>query len=182
MLTAISNWFYKISKWWLILIFLGLFIGMMYIIPMIPIDPGLSNNESLDLPSFNTPAKIYSLLESYGSTGRTQIIWLATTWDLVFPISYTMLFGILISWLLQRGVNTRSIWRKLNLVVLGGVFDLLENTCTVLLVLIFPTQLIVLAWLKTIFTMIKYGFGLPIFVVLIFALLKASINRFRVQG
>ncbi len=175
----ISNWFHKYARLWIIIIFMGLFIVMMNIIPLIPLDQALINNESLDLPSFNTPVKIYSLLGSYGSLGRQQIVILALTWDLLFPISYTLFFGLLISWLLQRGFPRNSKWQKANLVVLGGIFDLLENACTVILIAFYPNKLIPIAWAKTLFTMTKYCFGIPIFGILVIAIIASIIHRFK---
>jgi hypothetical protein len=92
------------------------------------------------------------------------------------------MFGLSISWLFQRGFKLDSRMQKLNLVpVLGGFFDVMENIWIMIMILVFPAQPTVVAWLSTISTMGKYILGIPIVLLLLIGLIKAAMNRFKVQ-
>ena len=48
--------------------------------------------------------------------------------DIIYPIVYLFFFGLLISWLFQRGFASTSSMRKYNIMPLGTwFFGLLEN-------------------------------------------------------
>jgi hypothetical protein len=72
--------------------------------------------------------------------------------------------------------------QRLNLVpILGGIFDVLENIWIMVMILVYPTQPTTVAWLSTISTMGKYVLGVPILLLLLVGLVKAALNRFKVQ-
>jgi hypothetical protein len=72
--------------------------------------------------------------------------------------------------------------QRLNLVpVLGGIFDVMENIWIITMIRVYPAQPTVVAWLSTISTMGKYIMGIPIVLLLMIGLVKAAMNRFRVQ-
>ena len=135
---------------------------------------------SLDDPVFFEPEEIFSIVESWGDEGRNYELWFHLTWDLVFPILGFLFMGLFISWLLQRSFNPESRLQKLNLLALGSVFDLLENICLILIIAFYPIQPVVVAWLKTIFTIIKYGFELLDIPVILVGFIKAALNKFKV--
>jgi hypothetical protein len=49
------------------------------------------------------------------------------------------------------------------------------------MIVVYPARPVVVAWLKTIFTMSKYGFMISIILVVLIGLVAAAMNRFRVQ-
>ena len=70
------------------------------------------------------------------------------TVDIVYPLVYLFFFGLLISWLFQRGYPSNSPMRKFNVMPLGAwFFDLIENISIVILLSVFPSQPIALGWL-----------------------------------
>jgi len=72
--------------------------------------------------------------------------------------------------------------QRLNLVpVLGGFFDVMENVWIITMILVYPARPTVVAWLSTISTMGKYIMGVPIVLLLVIGLVKAAMNRFKVQ-
>jgi FtsH-binding integral membrane protein len=136
---------------------------------------------SLDDPVFYTQEEVFSIMESWGDVGRTYQLWFHFTWDLIFPILGFLFVALFISWLLQRGFRPESKAQKLNLLALGSVFDLLENICLVSLIVMYSDRPVAIAWLKTIFTMSKYSFGIPILLMILIGFVKAAMNKFKVQ-
>jgi hypothetical protein len=151
---------YKSAKGWLVFVFFlldGLFIGL--------IMPGLQKRMQaanpaagpLDLMFFYTPEKAFSMIASYGDQGRAAYLTGELTLDILYPITYTLFFSLLISWLFQRGFDPKSRFRRLNLVPFGTLtFDLLENACIVAMLSLYPSTPAGLAWAAAIFTMTKW--------------------------
>ena len=160
MIQKISQKFYSWAKGWLIFILFlldGFFAG--FLLPLIQgmMQDGQGDVQPLDLMMFATPDKLFSMIERYGENNRLFYRNVELTVDIVYPIVYLFFFGLLISWLFQRGYASNSPMRKYNVVPLGiWFFDLLENICIVILVSIFPTQPITFGWLLFLLIMIKW--------------------------
>jgi len=184
MLSRLSDRLHAWAKGWLILsVFAVLVLFMVITLPLLGlIYPAADEMVSLDDLVFYTPEKVFSIVESWGDGGRAYQLWFHLTWDLIFPILGFLLVGLFISWLLQRGFRPGSKLQKLNLLALESAFDLLENICIVSMIVVYPARPVAVAWLKTIFTMIKYGFAIPIILLLLIGLIKAAMNRFKIQG
>jgi hypothetical protein len=104
------------------------------------------------------------------------------TADIVNPILYTLIFGLLISWLLQRGFAPASKVQALNVIPLGAaVFDVLENICLVAIILAHPAQPKIVAWLAAGCTMTKSSFLYASLLLVLTGLVKAAMNRFTKQ-
>jgi len=177
MLSRISDRFHTWAKGWLILSIIASFV-LLVNLPLA--DPALVSI-SLDGRFAYTPEQAFSAVASYGDAGRVQMIWIHLG-DFILIALYTSMFGLSISWLFQRGFKLDSRMQKLNLVpVLGGFFDVMENIWIMTMILVFPAQPTVVAWLSTISTMGKYILGIPIVLLLLIGLIKAAMNRFKVQ-
>ena len=183
MLSRLSDRLHAWAKGWLILsVFAALVLFMAITLPLLSlIYPAGNEMVSLDDPVFYTSEEVFSIVESWGDGGRTYQLWFHLTWDLIVPILGFSFVGLFISWLLQRGFRSGSKLQKLNLLALGAVFDLLENICLVSMIVAYPARPVAVAWLKTIFTMIKYGFAIPIILLIVIGLYKAARNRFKIQ-
>lgn len=183
MLSRLSARFHAWAKGWLILsVFAALVLFMAITLPLLSlIYPAADEMVSLDDPVFYTPEEVFSIVESWGDGGRTYQLWLHLTWDLIVPILGFLFVGLSVSWLLQRGFRPGSKLQKLNLLALGSVFDLLENICLMIMIVVYPVRPVAVAWLKTIFTMNKYGFAILIILLVLIGLIKAAMNRFEVQ-
>ena len=176
-LSRISDRFHTWAKGWLILSIIASFV-LLVNLPLA--DPALVSI-SLDGRFAYTPEQAFSAVASYGDAGRVQMIWIHLG-DFILIALYTSMFGLSISWLFQRGFKLDSRMQKLNLVpVLGGFFDVMENIWIMTMILVFPAQPTVVAWLSTISTMGKYILGIPIVLLLLIGLIKAAMNRFKVQ-
>ena len=62
-----------------------------------------------------------------------------------------------------------------------GFFDVMENIWILILILAYPAQPRVVAWLSTFFTTSKYVMSIPIFLLLMIGLVKTLMNRFKVK-
>jgi hypothetical protein len=183
MLSRLSEQFYSCAKGWLILsLFATLVLFTTATVPLLDlVYPAATDMRSLDSPVFYTPQEIFLIVESWGNAGRAYQFWFHLTWDIIVPILGLLFFGLFISWLFQRGFKPDSKMRRSNLVALGSIFDLLENFCIATIIMVYPSRPVVVAWLKTIFTMSKYGFGAMIILLILIGLIKAAMNRFAIQ-
>jgi hypothetical protein len=184
MLSKISNLLHAWAKGWLILAVLAALVLFMAItLPLLSqIYPAGNELASLDDPVFYRPEEIFSIVESWGDGGRSFQLWFHLTWDLIVPILSFLFIGLSSSWLLQRGFRPGSKVQRLNLLALGTAFDLLENICIISMVVVYPARPVIIAWLKMIFTMSKYGFAIPILLLFATGLIKAAMNKFKVQA
>ena len=155
MFSNLSDRFYKWAKGWLIFVLFlldALFGG--FILPLIQgmMQGGNGGIQPLDLMFFATPDKLFDMIEKYGEYGRPFYRNVELTVDIIYPIVYLFFFGLLISWLFQRGFALSSPMRKYNITPLGmWFFDLLENIVIVILLSIYPSQPMPLGWVLFIF-------------------------------
>jgi hypothetical protein len=186
MLKNISEHFYRWTKGWLVFILLLLdafFSG--FLLPLIQgmLQGGQGDIQPLDLMLFATPEKIFGMIERYGEYGRPFYRNVELTVDIIYPIVYLFFFGLLISWLFQRGFAPDSPMRKFNVTPLGAwFFDLLENIVIVILLSVFPSQPTALAWILTLISTVKWFFAGASMLLLLVGLVMAIKNGFKKQG
>ncbi len=183
MLNRISNFFYNKTKILFIIIPLILILSMFIIMPAFEKALGMDENlVSLDSSNIYSPETIHTILSEWGYEGRLQQIWFHFTWDLIFPLLYFFYIGFLLSWLAKRGFKKNSKMQKTNLLAAIAVADILENISLLFLILAYPKDAIILGYIKTALTMIKYFlFGPLILITLIVLLIFAIKNKFRIQ-
>ncbi len=185
MFRNLSNSFYKWAKGWLVLILLVLdvfFAG--FLLPLIQgiMQGGQGGIQPLDLMLFTTPEKLFGMIEYYGEFGRPFYRNVELTVDIIYPIVYLFAFGLLISWLFQRGFPSTSPIRKYNVVPLGAwFFDLLENIVIVTLLSIFPAQPTGLAWVFVLLNTAKWAFAGASILLILLGLVIATKNGFKKQ-
>lgn len=160
MLKKVSTWFLKISSTWLMIgSLLLMVVFMIAVLPAQAVDSAnkIGSERSPDTSFFYTPEDLYQMAEEYGPTGRQAYIRARWTFDLVFPLVYTSFLTLGISWFIQRISGWKEIYRHINLLpVLGGIFDLLENSATTLAMALYPKKVQVLLLSASIFTPIKW--------------------------
>jgi hypothetical protein len=184
MLNKISVHFYKWTKGWLIFILFlldGFFSG--FLLPLIQgmMQGGEGGVQTMDLMLFTTPAKIFDMIGRYDRVFYRNV---ELTVDIVYPIVYLFFFGLLISWLFERGFSSTSPMRKLNVLPVGAwFFDLLENITIVGLLAIYPTsQPNGLAWDLIIISHIKWLFAGGSILMILLGLVMAIKNGFKKQA
>ena len=185
MLKNISERFYQWNKGWLIFVLFlldGFFSG--FLLPLIQgmLQDGKGGVLPLDLMLFATPEKIFGMIERYGEFNRPFYRGVELTVDIVYPIVYLFFFGLLISWLFQRGFASTSPMRKFNIMPLGAwFFDLIENIFVVTLLSVFPSQPTALAWILVLLTTVKWFFAGSSMLLVLVGLIMAIKNKFKIQ-
>ncbi len=186
MLNTISQKFHSWTTGWRVLIMLiadALMMG--YIMPLAGGIMALAANNSvmpLDLMFFYTPAKAFEMIDKYGEAGRAIYMKIELTADIIYPIIYTLFYGLLLSWLMQRAFRSDSKMQKMNVMIVGAWFsDLLENVGILSMLGMYPAKPAFMAWLTMLFGSLKWGFFAVTLGLVLVGLVKAAMNGFRKQ-
>jgi hypothetical protein len=124
-----------------------------------------------DLSLLYSRDDLYRWAEAYGEQGRQEYVWARFTFDVAWPLVYTFFLVTAIGWLCARAFEPGSRWQLANLApVLGMLFDFLENIATSLVMGRYPQPTPVLDSLAGVFTLLKWGFIVASFVLLVAAL------------
>ena len=160
MFKNISAWLLKLSSTWLMIASLLLMIGfMIFVLPAQAADAvqESGSERSPDTSFFYTPEDLYQMAEDYGTNGRRAYIQARWTFDLIFPLVYTCFLAVGISWFIQRLAGWADTLKLTNLLpLLGGLFDLLENSAATLAMSRYPGKPLILLNAASIFTPIKW--------------------------
>ena len=186
MLNNLSNTLKKYANGWLVLVFLAgeiFFNAVVLPAQQAKIETNPNAAGPIDLQFFYTPEKAYGMIASYGDEIRSSYRTFELTGDIAYPIVYTLFFALAITWLFQRGFPSDSNMLKYNVVPFGAwLFDLFENLCIVAMLTIYPSTPPTLAWISTIFTMVKWLFAVASIGLLLYGLVKATMNKFKVRA
>jgi hypothetical protein len=158
----LSNWMQNVSKGWVALIALIIFV--LFTALVLPkqtstAEANTGGEWTPDLSFYYTGEDLYQLAQAYGEDGRAAYIHARFTFDLIWPLVYMVFLTTGISWLFRRAFASGSVWQLSNLVPLFGMmFDYLENIATSLVMARYPTPTSVIAAVAPIFTMVKWIF------------------------
>jgi hypothetical protein len=157
----ISDWLRRVSTGWValsaLLIFL-LFSALVLPQQATKAEQETGSADSPDTSFFYSPGDLYRIAGSYGEQGRQAYVRARFTFDLVWPLVYTLFLVTAISWVFGRAFAPDSRWQRANLApLLGALFDYLENLSTSLVMLRYPGQTAVVDLLAPVFTMLKWG-------------------------
>ena len=176
----ISAWLYKISTGRITLLAILVFFVFMFTVLPGQAEKASQYSEqagSIDTSFFYTPEDLYQTVEGYGPEGRQAYIRARWTFDLVFPLVYTFFLGTTISYIFTKTFKSGSRWLVLNLFpVLGMLLDFLENTFVTVVMVNFPGQLNIAAWLASVSTSLKWFFVNGSFIVLLVGLAAWLLN------
>lgn len=186
MLNTISQKFHAWTTGWRVIILLiAETLMMFYIMPIAAGIMALAANDSvmpLDLMFFYTPAQAFEMIDRYGEAGRSVYLRIELTADIIYPIIYTLFYGLLLSWLLQRAFKPDSKIQKWNVMPVGAwFFDMLENIGIVSMLMMYPSKPEIVAWLTMLFGSLKWGFFVITMGLVLVGLVRAALNRFRKQ-
>ena len=187
MLNTLSQKFHAWATGWRVIILLiadALMMG--YIMPLAGGLLAFAANASvlpLDLMFFYIPDQAFAMIEKYGAAGRDLYMKIELSADIIYPIVYTLFYGLLLSWLLQRGFKPDSQMQKYNAMPVGAwFFDMLENVGIVSMLVMYPSQPAAMAWLTMIFGSIKWAFFVVTIGLTLYGLVRAIMNGFRKQA
>jgi hypothetical protein len=177
MAKRISDWLRRVSTGWValaaLIIFL-LFTALVLPQQAMKAERETGSAESPDTSFFYAPGDLYRIAESYGQQGRQAYVRARFTFDLVWPLVYTLFLVTAISWVFGKAFAPDSRWQRANLApLLGALFDYLENLSTSLVMLRYPQQTPVVDLLAPLFTALKWGFLGVSFLLLFFGILVA---------
>ena len=173
----ISNWLRRVSTGWVALA--ALIIFLLFSALVLPQQATRAEQEtgstvSPDMSFFYSPSELYRMAESYGEQGREAYVRARFTFDLIWPLVYTLFLATAISWVFGKAFAPDSRWQRANLVpLLGALFDYLENLSTSLVMMRFPAQTVVVDLLAPLFTALKWGFLGASFVLLLGGMIVA---------
>ena len=167
----ISSWLRRVSTGWVTLsalIIFFLFSALVLPQQAMRAEKETGSAASPDMSFFYSPGELYGMAESYGEQGREAYVRARFTFDLIWPLVYTLFLATAISWVFGRAFAPDSRWQRANLVpLLGALFDYLENLSTSLVMLRYPDQTAVVDLLAPLFTALKWGFLGASFVLLV---------------
>lgn len=129
----------------------------------------------IDLTFGFNPQKTLMMVADYGDAARSYYAWTEMTTDIVYPVVYAFLFGIILTLLYRE-----SSYAWVNLIpFICLLFDYLENINIFILLTTFPQQSLTIATLCEIFKLLKWlTFGAVILLILVGLTIK-MINRVR---
>ncbi|MFC2015389.1 hypothetical protein ACFLUM_00455 [Chloroflexota bacterium] len=161
MAKRVSDWLSRVSTGWVALS--ALLIFLLFSALVLPQQATKAEREtgsavSPDASFFYSPGDLYRIAESYGQEGRQAYIRARFTFDLVWPVVYTLFLATAIGWVFGKAFAPDSRWQRGNLApLLGVLFDYLENLSTSLVMLRFPDQTPVVDLLAPLFTALKWS-------------------------
>jgi hypothetical protein len=140
----------------------------------------------LDLRLSYTPDEAYALLDALGAEGRQLYGTMLLAGDILLPVTYSLFFATIAAWLLQRVAPPEHPIQYLSLAAfVGGIADLVENGCTLAMLLSFPQRLDGVALASSLIKIVKFGsgaIGVPVIVILAAMLVWKRIVERRTQG
>ena len=103
---------------------------------------------------------IYNLFTQLGTTGRQEYLLFLYTLDVIFPIAYSLFFGLLL-WLSIRNININEQAKYLltSFSFIAACFDYIENISYITLLHTFPTINQTVVHIGTISTIFKNMFS-----------------------
>jgi hypothetical protein len=133
------------------------------------------STESPDTSFVYSREDLYQIADSYGEQGRQAYVRARFTFDLIWPLVYTLFLTTAISWVFGRTLAPDSRWQRANLApLLAALFDYLENLSTSLVMLRYPDQTAVVDLLAPAFTMLKWSLLGASFILLFGAIIVAA--------
>jgi len=159
-MNKVSTWLYRLSSGWLTLAALVAF--LLFTALVLPgqsrqAQAGSGGAGSPDLTFIYNTDDLYRMAEAYGPDGRQAYIRARFTFDLIWPLVYTLFLVTSLSWALKGALPDTSRWRVANLVpLLGALMDYFENISTSLVMLRYPAPSPGVDWLATVFTPAKW--------------------------
>jgi hypothetical protein len=158
----LSEWLHRISTGWVVIVALLVFIAFTALVA--PAQAALvasyaGDSRSPDLSLLYSPEQLYRTAEAYGQRGREAYVRSRFTFDLAFPVVYTVFLATALSWLSQRIFAPQSGWQRSNLSpVLAMLCDYGENLSASLVMARYPQPTPLVDWLAPTFTLLKWTF------------------------
>ena len=162
MCKQISDWLHQISNTWIALS--GLAVFLVFSVLVLPGQSARAETyaESVGSPDTSllySPDDLYDTAEAYGEEGRTAYVRSRFTFDVIWPLVYTLFLSTAISWVYGRAFAPLSRWQLANIApLLGALLDYLENVFASIVMLRYPDHTAVIDMLAPVSTLVKWIF------------------------
>lgn len=177
----LSDWILRVSTGEVALSALVIF--LLFTVLVLPSQAAPTRAKNLDLPdtSFYYMAEdLYQMAEAYGEEGRQAYVRARFTFDLIWPLIYTVFLSTGISWVYRRAFTPQSLLQRANMLpLLGALFDYLENISTSVVMMRYPNPTPVVDGLAAGFTMVKWLFVSGSFVLLFIGIAVGAVRWMR---
>lgn len=156
----LSDWIHRVSNGWVALA--SLIVFLLFTALVLPGQASRAVADTADAGSpdmsfYYTAEDLYQMAEAYGEEGRRAYVTTRFSFDVIWPLVYTVFLGTGISWVYRRSFALGSRWQRANLApVLGALFDYLENGSTSLVMIRYPSPTAIVDVLAAAFTMVKW--------------------------
>ena len=179
MLNNLSTFFYRISSWKTLLLAIGFFIPFpAYFLRNLEASINAATGQSIDLIDAlvgYSPIRISQMIEEYGMLGRAVYAQGELTVDVAYPFIYTFLFCVLLTLLFRH--RTYTSFRLVNLLPVSIlIIDLLENSCIVYLLKVYPTTSPVVTAFCSLLTNLKWTVTAIVLGLIVYGLVKLAIR------
>jgi len=124
--------------------------------------PGASSSDThnlpvLDLQFWYTPQRAYEIIGAYSPELRQAAAITRLTLDIIYPVVYGLLISLLLVVTFRRAFPGSRFADVAAFLPWGGVLaDYLENIGLATMYLSYPTELVHLSWVTTVFTSTKW--------------------------
>jgi hypothetical protein len=183
MFFRLSQKLIHLSKGWVVLISALIFIlFMIFVLPAQSAQSALETNTtaSPDTSFFYTASDLYQMAEAYGESGRAAYIRARFSFDLIWPVVYTLFLIAATGWLAGKTFLLGSKWRMVTLVPLVGMLlDYLENISAARVMARYPNLTPLAAVLAPIFTLFKWLFVAVSFIIPVVLLILLLFRRIK---
>jgi hypothetical protein len=130
----------------------------------------------IDLTVGFNPQKTLQMVADYGDEAREYYAQTEMTTDVIYPIVYAFLFGVILTLLYRNKVYKPFSWINL-LPFVALIFDYLENICIVSLLQNYPSQSLNAATFCEVFKMLKWlSFGISV-VLILYGLIRLLLTK-----
>jgi hypothetical protein len=177
----LSDYFYRVASWKFFLVVLAVYMAFgAFILPNAEkaiYRAAGSDVGIIDLGVGFDTDKIQQQVAAYGDAGRSLYRTTELTMDVAYPITYGLLFSLVLTLLLKQAGNTGS---RLNLIPAFGVAcDFIENAWIISLLTMYPTTNATIALLLAVFRTLKWLSLAGIIAVTFYLLGKILLDKIR---
>lgn len=138
--------------------------------------------KSPDTSLFYSAKDLYEMAEVYGHSGREAYIKLRWTFDVIWPLLYT-LFLVLWTIKLLEYISIKKTPRFLPLIPIAGMgFDFLENIGATILMYRYPLPSDIIASITPLMTLLKWITLSVSFSIIIILMLIVGLGKFKKIG
>jgi hypothetical protein len=171
----------KIQWKWVIGASVLFFLFLVFVLPQVSnySSEAIGQSESPDQSFIYSGSQLYDIAESYGETGRKTYIQLRWTFDLIWPVVYTL---FLVTWTIKLVEYTSGkSWMKylVALPIMALLFDLLENIGATIVMARYPLESGIIQSITPVVTFIKWTTVLGSFLLILFLIIIVLISKIK---